>query len=144
MNARTDIDTFFGRVSRLEFSNIQSSSYFSNPSFRHGQTGFRAKINLIYSLHQMRFSNFPSPSPPPAVPRLLELFLRFHDFLDDCKTASQSAITNNMREFLTDLGIINQFPSHLGLGLGCKCGVGRNVRRTRSSNHRGGVGPCQM
>ena len=36
--------------------NIQSSLYFSNSSFRDGQTGFKAKINLIYSLHQMRFS----------------------------------------------------------------------------------------
>ena len=46
--------------------NIQSSLYFSNSSFRDGQTGFKAKINLIYSLHQMRFSKIS----PPAFSRL--------------------------------------------------------------------------
>ena len=63
---------------RLEFSNIQSTLYFSNPSFRHGQTGFKAKINLIYSLHQMRFSKFPLTLPP--CPKTQTSWNYFRDF----------------------------------------------------------------
>ena len=73
--------------------NIQSSLYFSNSSFRDGQTGFKAKINLIYSLHQMRFSKISPPafSPLPMgeqQPAAVELFLEIS--VENCNVEQSS------------------------------------------------------
>jgi len=90
---------FWSQRLRLEFSNIQSTtSYFSNSSFRHGQTGFKAKINLIYSLHQMRFSKFSLLALPPVSKNSdkLELFWRFYDFLSVIlKTSIKGSFNRN-------------------------------------------------